>query len=98
MIIYPPLHYNMSATVTEISDLLRSAGFQQVVAPLGVNLCDVIDPVSVDTVAYGGKVCNLPQSYQTHLEMVWSRYPQAQGLYTIGYVYLDHTEPISKPI
>ena len=83
----------MVDSVTEISKVLLGQGFQQVPAPLGETLMDITDITGVTTVAYGGKVYVLPQTYQAYLEKQLGNYPTAKGIFTIGYVYHNHQEP-----
>lgn len=76
-----------------LNDLLTKNGFQQVTPALQINLCNITDPVTVETVAYSGQVCALPQSYQVFLDLELGKYPEARGVYTFGYVYQNHAEP-----
>ena len=83
----------MVDSVTEISKVLLGQGFQQVPAPLGETIMDITDLSGITAVAYGGKVCVLPQTYQAYLEKQLDNYPTAKGIFTIGYVYHNHQEP-----
>ena len=52
-----------------LNDLLTKNGFQQVTPALQINLCNITDPVTVETVAYSGQVCALPQISFSSLEI-----------------------------
>ena len=72
----------MVDSVTEISKVLLGQGFQQVPAPLGETIMDITDLSGITAVAYGGKVCVLPQTYQAYLEKQLDNYPTAKGIFT----------------
>ena len=83
----------MSDSLTIISELLRTAGFQQVTAPLCQNIMNIVDVTEVTTLAYAGTVWSCPQTYLAYLEEQLPKYPAAKGVFTVGYIYRNHSEP-----